>query len=57
MVNVAGQKSIDLANYFGDSSVHIVVYDLDSSAAASGKVDNHETIFIRRKPVLALYIT
>lgn len=37
MVNVAGQKSIDLTNYFGDSSVHIVVYDLDPSAAASGK--------------------
>jgi hypothetical protein len=32
-VNVAGQKSIDLCQYFGDSSIHIVVYDLDSSTA------------------------
>jgi hypothetical protein len=34
-VNVAGQKSIDLANYFGESSVHIVVYDLDPAVASS----------------------
>ncbi len=40
LVNIAGQKSIDLSGYFGDSSVHIVVYDLDPvTAAASG--DRH----------------
>ena len=36
LVNIAGQKSIDLAGYFGDSSVHIVVYDLDARAAGGG---------------------
>lgn len=36
MVNIAGQKSIDLAQYFGESSVNIVVYDMDPSIT-SGK--------------------
>ena len=34
MVNIAGQKSIDLSQYFGESSVHIVVYDLDPNVAS-----------------------
>jgi len=35
MVNIAGQKSIDLSQYFGDSSVHIVVYNLDPNVASA----------------------